>query len=75
MATHHLCDEHEKALLIEAFELIYQSVTNVPLDKLTFYGKALLGIQDLELIEEWSPYIIVPVASNFLRRGNYESSI
>jgi hypothetical protein len=51
--AHHLCDENEKVLLIETFELIYKSVTNVQPDKLLFYGKALLGIQDLELIEEW----------------------
>ncbi|PSW39697.1 hypothetical protein CTM70_14695 [Photobacterium phosphoreum] len=51
--AHHLCSEKEKTLLIEAFELIYQSVMNVDPDKLSFYGKALLGIDDLRFIEEW----------------------
>ncbi|MGX9539515.1 DEAD/DEAH box helicase [Shewanella sp. A22] len=51
--AHHLCNEDEKPLLIEAFELIYKSVSNVQPDKLPFYGKALLGIQDLEFIEKW----------------------
>jgi hypothetical protein len=51
--AHHLCSEKEKLLLIEAFELIYQSVMKIEPDKLSFYGKALLGIEDLILIEEW----------------------
>lgn len=51
--AHHLCSEEEKPLLIEAFELIYQSVMKVEPEKLSFYGKALLGIEDLILIEEW----------------------
>lgn len=51
--AHHLCSEKEKLLLIEAFELIYQSVINIEPEKLSFYGKALLGIEDLIFIEEW----------------------
>ncbi|MCJ8351734.1 DEAD/DEAH box helicase [Moritella sp.] len=51
--AHHLCSEKEKLLLIEAFELIYQSVMKVDPEKLSFYGKALLGIEDLIFIEEW----------------------
>lgn len=51
--AHHLCSEKEKLLLIEAFELIYQSVMKVEPEKLSFYGKALLGIEDLIFIEEW----------------------
>jgi hypothetical protein len=51
--AHHLCSDKEKNLLIEAFELIYQSVINVPPEKLSFYGKALLGIEDLIFIEGW----------------------
>lgn len=51
--AYHLCSEEEKPLLIEAFELIHQSVMKVEPEKLSFYGKALLGIQDLELIEKW----------------------
>jgi POLQ-like helicase len=51
--AHHLCSEKEKLLLIKAFELIYQSVMKIAPEKLTFYGKALLGIEDLIFIEEW----------------------
>ena len=51
--AHHLCSDKEKLLLIEAFELIYQSVMKIAPEKLPFYGKALLGIEDLIFIEEW----------------------
>jgi superfamily II DNA/RNA helicase len=51
--AHHLCSDKEKLILIKAFELIYQSVMKVEPDKLSFYGKALLGIEDLIFIEEW----------------------
>jgi len=51
--AHHLCSDKEKLLLIEAFELIYQSVVKIAPEKLPFYGKALLGIEDLIFIEEW----------------------
>jgi len=51
--AHHLCSDKEKLILIRAFELIYQSVMKIEPDKLSFYGKALLGIEDLIFIEEW----------------------
>ena len=51
--AHHLCSEKEKLILIEAFELIYQSVMKVEPEKLSYYGKALLGIEDLIFIEKW----------------------
>lgn len=51
--AHHLCSYKEKLILIRAFELIYQSVMKIEPDKLSFYGKALLGIEDLIFIEEW----------------------
>lgn len=51
--AHHLCSEQERLLLIEAFELIYQTVRKIEPEKLSFYGKALLGIEDLIFIEKW----------------------
>ena len=51
--AYHLCSEKEKILLIKAFEIIYESVKNIEPEKLSYYGKALLGIEDLTYIEDW----------------------
>lgn len=48
-----LASEDEKKILIYAFELISKRVFGIDKNKIPYYGKALLGIDQLEFIEEW----------------------
>ncbi len=48
-----LSDETEKELLINAFSLIAERVLAVPRAKYSYYGKALLGLNQLSLIDGW----------------------
>lgn len=51
----HLCDDEEKELLIKSFELIADKVLAIPEKKWEIYGKSLLGIAQLQAIENWLP--------------------
>ena len=45
--------DEEKDLLIEAFKLISNKVLKVPVERRRFYGKSLLGVNDLNKISDW----------------------
>lgn len=49
----HLADDVEKELLVQAFELIAERVMSLPKKKYAYYGKALLGVDQLISIEAW----------------------
>jgi POLQ-like helicase len=48
-----LADDSEKAALEMAFSLIAHKVLQLPKEKYSYYGKALLGVDQLLKIEEW----------------------
>jgi POLQ-like helicase len=48
-----LSTEEERKLLVSAFELISKKIFSIDKSKISYYGKALLGIDQLELIENW----------------------
>jgi len=48
-----MASEDEKILLKKAFETIFNDVLKVPYERRSFYGKALLGINDLDKIVGW----------------------
>lgn len=48
-----LSDDDQKQKLRAAFSLIASSVLSVPEEKRPFFGKALLGLKNLFLIENW----------------------
>ncbi len=48
-----LSDDDQKQLLRSAFSLIASRVLSVPEEKRPFFGKSLLGVNDLFLIESW----------------------
>jgi superfamily II DNA/RNA helicase len=48
-----LSSEDDRKLLVSAFELISKRVFSIDKNKISYYGKALLGIDQLEFIEDW----------------------
>ncbi len=48
-----LSDDIEKQALREAFSHIANRVLNIPHEKYSYYGKALLGVAQLQKIEAW----------------------
>jgi len=48
-----LSDETEQETLKEAFKLIAARVLTIPNDKYSYFGKALLGVKQLLLIDDW----------------------
>ena len=48
-----LADEEERALFISAFELISRKVLSLDHQKFAYYGKTLLGVDQLVSIEDW----------------------
>jgi POLQ-like helicase len=48
-----LANHDEKILLLSAFEIISASVLSLDSGKYAYYGKALLGIDQLKIIDEW----------------------
>ena len=48
-----LSDKNEKEKLKEAFRLIAERVLEIPNEKYSYFGKTLLGIKQLLLIEDW----------------------
>lgn len=52
--AHHLSSDFEKEMLIKCFEKIATNVLSVEKTKISYYGKALLGIKQLERIENWA---------------------
>jgi POLQ-like helicase len=51
--AYYLSNDTEKQLLRDAFSHIADRVMNVPNNKYSFYGKALLGLNQLQKIEAW----------------------
>lgn len=49
----HLASDDEQAALIEAFRLISDRVFSVPKEKHSYYGRTLLGVGQLVVIERW----------------------
>lgn len=52
--AYHLATDDEKLALIEVFRSISENVLTIPLDKVPYYGKALLGLAQLTEIENWA---------------------
>lgn len=48
-----ISSSEEQKLLLSAFELISKRVFSIDKNKLSYYGKALLGVDQLEYIEDW----------------------
>lgn len=48
-----LADENERELFVSAFELISRKVLSLDHRKFAYYGKALLGVDQLLTIEDW----------------------
>ena len=51
--AYHMSSDSEKLELIEVFRAIGENVISVPAEKVSYYGKALLGIAQLRQIEDW----------------------
>lgn len=49
----YLADQEERLLFISVFELIAKRVLNLDVSKFTYYGKALLGVEQLLEMEKW----------------------
>ena len=52
--AYHMSSDTEKIDLIVAFRAIGENVLSVPTEKISYYGKALLGIAQLIEIENWA---------------------
>ncbi len=48
-----LSSVEEKQLLIDAFKIIFNNACNVPVERRAYYGKSLLGINQLNKIYDW----------------------
>ncbi|MBE9550195.1 MAG: DEAD/DEAH box helicase [Proteobacteria bacterium] len=51
--AYYLANEAEKLIFIDAFNLISRRVLSLDPEKFVYYGKALLGVEQLQVIEEW----------------------
>lgn len=51
--AYHLSDTDEREMIVVVFEKIAQNVLKVDKEKIAYYGKALLGISQLEKLEKW----------------------
>jgi len=49
----HLAEKEEKTALIKAFKVIAARVSGVPKEKYSYYGRTLLGVGQLVIIEQW----------------------
>lgn len=52
--AYHMSSDAEKIELIEIFRGIGENVLSIPIEKIAYFGKALLGIAQLTEIEEWA---------------------
>lgn len=52
--AYHMSTPDERLLLVKVFEKISERVLAVDKDKISYYGQALLGIAQLEKIEDWA---------------------
>ncbi|MYM88929.1 DEAD/DEAH box helicase [Rugamonas sp. FT82W] len=51
--AYHMAGDDERLELIEVFRAIGESILSLPVEKIAYYGKALLGIAQLKEIEDW----------------------
>lgn len=51
--AYYLADDEDKARLLEIFGVIHGRLQSVPSEKFTYYGKTLLGLDQLRFIEDW----------------------
>ena len=49
----YLADANERDALLAIFELIYERLATVPPEKYSYYGRTLLGLDQLSYIENW----------------------
>lgn len=51
--AYHLANDDAKDQLVEVFALIHARLSVMPLEKFSFYGRTLLGLDQLIYIEDW----------------------
>lgn len=51
--AYHLAEEEEKDRLLEIFHAIHERFQSVPAEKFSYYGRTLLGLDQLRFIESW----------------------
>ena len=51
--AYHLADKNEKDRLLEIFSVIHSRLQLVPPEKFPYYGRTLLGLDQLQFIEDW----------------------
>lgn len=52
--AYHMSTDDEKIELIEVFRGVAENVLSIPVEKVAYFGKALLGIVQLIQLEEWA---------------------
>lgn len=52
--AYHLADDEEKVMIVAAFQKISKRVLGLEREKVSYYGKALLGIDQLQRMEGWA---------------------
>lgn len=51
--AYHLADDDEKDRLLAVFSVIHKRLQSVPAEKFPYYGRTLLGLDQLRFIEDW----------------------
>lgn len=51
--AYHLASEGDRKRLLEVFSIIHFRLSSVPVEKFSFYGRTLLGLDQLRFIEDW----------------------
>ncbi|AIN60107.1 MULTISPECIES: DEAD/DEAH box helicase [Pseudomonas] len=51
--AYHLADEEERVKLVTVFTAIHSKLSLIPVEKFSYYGRSLLGLNQLVYIEGW----------------------
>ncbi len=51
--AYYLASEEERERLLEVFSEIHTRLCSVPIEKFSYYGKTLLGLDQLRFVEDW----------------------
>lgn len=51
--AYYLADDDEKNRLLAVFSVIHERLQSVPAEKFSYYGRTLLGLDQLRFIEDW----------------------
>jgi len=51
--AYYLAADEERKRLLEVFSAIHTRLSAIPTDKFSFYGKTLLGLDQLRFVEDW----------------------